>query len=161
MNSNRKTKSSITDKKEQKLVRYFNSKLSKDNYRIKPKKIYPNKEKKPKVDIISPPKHISQNPNKTSTKLITPNETNSKTIKKIIPKNNFKLKEISENQNSKKKDENLISISSIANNKFILEDKNINNTIINNVENNSNIHIGSNNKITIIKNIFTRVNKHK
>ena len=159
MNSNRKIKSSITDKKEQKLVRYFNSKLSKDNYRIKPKKIYPNKEKKPKVDIISPPKHISQNPNKTSTKLITPNETNSKTIKKIIPKNNFKLKEISENQHSKIKDENFISMSSIGKNKFLLEEKNINNTIINNIENNSNIHIGSNNKITIIKNIFNRGNK--
>ena len=159
MNSNRKTKSSITDKKEQKSIRYFNSKLYKDNYSIKQKKIFPNKEKKPKVDITSPPKHINQNPNKTSSKLITPNETNSKTIKKIMPKNNFKLKEISENQNSKKKDENLKSMSSIANNKFILEDKNINDTIINNVENNSNIHIGSNNKITIIKNIFSRVNK--
>ena len=159
MNSNRKTKSTFTDKKEQKLVRYFNSKLSKDNNRIKPKKIFPNKEKKPKVDIISPPKHISQNPNKTSTKLITPNETNSKIIKKIIPKNNFKLKEISENQHSKKKDENFISTSSITKNKFLLEEKNINNTIINNIENNSNIHIGSNNKITIIKNIFSRGNK--
>ena len=158
MISNKKLKSTFSDKRDQKVIRYFNSKLSKDNNLSKSKKYLVNKDKKLKEDIASQSKNlnIKQNKNKTSTKFITQNET----LKKISFKNNNKSKnkEIIDKQLSKKIDDNFISISSISKNNLIVEDKN-SNTIINKIEKNSNIQLGSNNKITIIKNIFTRGNK--
>ena len=161
MNTNRKQKSTFTDKKDQKVIRYF-SQLSKQKYLSKSKKLFSNKDKKIKEDINN-----TQNQNKFSNRATFSNDVNSKFIKKINPKininrpkNNNQIKEISQNKLTKKLDNNnIISISTISKNNSISEDKINCNNIINNIENNSNINIGSNNKITIIKNIFNRSNK--
>ena len=161
MNTNRKQKSTFTDKKDQKVIRYF-SQLSKQKYLSKSKKLFSNKDKKIKEDINN-----TQNQNKFSNRATFSNDVNSKFIKKINPKininrpkNNNQIKEISQNKLTKKLDNNnIISISTISKNNLISEEKINSNNIINNIENNSNINIGSNNKITIIKNIFNRSNK--
>ena len=161
MNTNRKQKSTFTDKKDQKVIRYF-SQLSKQKYLSKSKKLFSNKDKKIKEDINN-----TQNQNKFSNRATFSNDVNSKYIKKINPKininrpkNNNQIKDISQNKLTKKLDNNnIISISTISKNNLISEDKINCNNIINNIENNSNINIGSNNKITIIKNIFNRSNK--
>ena len=165
MNTNRKQKSTFTDKKTQKVIRYF-SQLSKQEYLSKSKKLFSNKDKKLKEDIISPSNN-ALNQNKFSNRVTFSNNMNSKYIKKINPKininkqkNNNQIKDISQNKLTKKIDNNnLISISTISKNNLLSEDKINCNNIINNFENNSNITIGSNNKITIIKNIFNRASK--
>ena len=154
MKSNKKQKSNLTDKKDLKVIKFFKSQLSKQISQNKSKYYFQIKEKSLKGNISSQSNN-SINKNKISSKFTISKEAN---IKKITPKNNLKIvkinkiKEISEK--TKKKDNNYISISSIKN-----DDKSLTTNLINNIENNSNIQIGSNNKITIIKNIFNRVNK--
>ena len=161
MNSNNKQRCIFTDKKQLKVIRYFYSKLSKQDNQRKFRKSFQNKEQKSKEN--SKTSNIASQ-NKIPKKYITPNEMTSKEIKKISLKNilnktkTTQIKEIIDKNLSKNVDSNYISISSKNNMKS--EDNHLYN-IINNIENNSNIHIGSNNKITIIKNIFNRPSKSK
>ena len=150
----------FTEKKEHKDKGYFYSQLPKQTSQNKSNKKYiSNKEKKTEEDVKSI-SHCTINQNKISNRYIFTKEIHSKTIKKIAPNNIFpRLKTKKRKENSEKRTPkkmyNASSISSLIKKNLNSE---FNNNLYNN-DNNSNIHIGSNNKITIIKNIFNRINK--
>ena len=167
MNSNKKQKTNIMEKKNPKVIKSFCSQLSKQSYLNKSlKKNLENKDNKDQK-LKEEPKIQFNNTiiqNKISNKYIYANDINSRTIKQTTPNKIFykarmkRLKEVSEKKISTNI-YNAISISSIIKNHILLEDKNKNNNRVNHIENYSNINIDPNNKITIIKNIFNRESK--